>query len=183
MAEYKLTILGTVCVGKSALTSQLITGHFLDEYDPTIEDSFRKQVTIDEQVCILDVLDTAGRDEYTPLRDQYLRAGQGVMCVYAVTSRSSFEELDVFRQQALRVRKQDSMPMVIVGNKCDLDSEREVLQSEGQAYADRYGLPFFEASAKENINVEAAFFSLVRQIRKTAPTTTMTTTTRICLLL
>ena len=64
-------------VGKSALTIQLIQNHFVDEYDPTIEDSYRKQVVIDGETCLLDILDTAGQEEYSAMRDQYMRTGEG----------------------------------------------------------------------------------------------------------
>ena len=70
MTEYKLVIVGGGGVGKSALTIRLIQNHFIDEYDPTIEDSYRKQVTIDEETCLLDILDTAGQEEYSAMRDQ-----------------------------------------------------------------------------------------------------------------
>ena len=70
MTEYKLVIVGGGGVGKSALTIQLIQNHFIDEYDPTIEDSYRKQVTIDDETCLLDILDTAGQEEYSAMRDQ-----------------------------------------------------------------------------------------------------------------
>lgn len=62
--EYKLVVVGGGGVGKSALTIQFIQSHFVDEYDPTIEDSYRKQCTIDDETAMLDVLDTAGQEEY-----------------------------------------------------------------------------------------------------------------------
>lgn len=74
MTEYKLIVVGGGGVGKSALTIQLIQNHFVDEYDPTIEDSYRKQVTIDEETCLLDILDTAGQEEYSAMRDQVRHA-------------------------------------------------------------------------------------------------------------
>ncbi|KYQ93088.1 Ras GTPase [Tieghemostelium lacteum] len=166
MTEYKLVIVGGGGVGKSALTIQLIQNHFIDEYDPTIEDSYRKQVTIDEETCLLDILDTAGQEEYSAMRDQYMRTGQGFLCVYSITSRSSFDEIESFREQILRVKDKDRVPMIVVGNKCDLESERQVTTGEGQDLAKSFGCPFLETSAKIRVNVEEAFYSLVREIRK-----------------
>ena len=166
MTEYKLVIVGGGGVGKSALTIQLIQNHFIDEYDPTIEDSYRKQVTIDEETCLLDILDTAGQEEYSAMRDQYMRTGQGFILVYAITSRSSFDEISSFRDQILRVKDKDKVPMVLIGNKCDLEQERQVTAGEGQDLAKSFGCPFFESSAKTRINVEESFYELVREIRK-----------------
>jgi len=166
MTEYKLVIVGGGGVGKSALTIQLIQNHFIDEYDPTIEDSYRKQVTIDSETCLLDILDTAGQEEYSAMRDQYMRTGQGFLMVYAITSRSSFEELVGFKDQILRVKEADLVPMVVVGNKSDLESERQVSSQEGQDLAKSFGAPFFETSAKTRVNVEESFYQLVREIRK-----------------
>lgn len=64
LREYKLVVVGGGGVGKSALTIQFVQSHFVDEYDPTIEDSYRKQFVVDEEVALLDVLDTAGQEEY-----------------------------------------------------------------------------------------------------------------------
>jgi len=166
MTEYKLVIVGGGGVGKSALTIQLIQNHFIDEYDPTIEDSYRKQVTIDEETCLLDILDTAGQEEYSAMRDQYMRTGQGFMLIFAITSRSSFDETSSFRDQILRVKDKDRVPIVLVGNKCDLESERQVTTNEGNDLARSFGCPFLETSAKTRINVEESFFNLVREIRK-----------------
>jgi GTPase KRas protein len=82
------------------------------------------------------------------MRDQYIRSGQGFLCVYSITSRSSFEAITNFREQILRVKDEESYPMVIVGNKCDLQKDREVSTSEGRELAKSFDAPFVETSAK-----------------------------------
>ena len=167
MPEYKIVVVGGGGVGKSALTIQLVMNHFIHEYDPTIEDSYRKQVTIGDESCILDILDTAGQEEYSAMRDLYMRTGQGFLLVYAITSRSSFLEIEKFRDQILRIKDLDNVPMVIVGNKNDLEAERQVTLSELFERGKEWCLPCYESSAKTRINVEEAFYRLVEEIRKT----------------
>lgn len=101
------------------------------------------------------------------MRDQYIRTGQGFLIVYSVASRSSFEAVTNFRDQILRVKDEDEYPMIILGNKCDLEHEREIQTHEGKELAKQLGnCPFLETSAKARINVEEAFFEVVREIRK-----------------
>jgi GTPase KRas len=153
-------------VGKSALTIQLIQNHFVDEYDPTIEDSYRKHAILDGEAVILDVLDTAGQEEYSAMREQYMRTGEGFLLVYSVTSRSSFDEIAQYHQQILRVKDADVYPMVIVANKCDLVHDRQVSVEEGEELARQLQCDFIETSAKLRVNVEDGFYQLVRQIKQ-----------------
>jgi GTPase KRas protein len=131
-----------------------------------LADSYRKQCVIDEEVALLDVLDTAGQEEYSAMREQYMRTGEGFLLVYSITSRQSFEEITTFQQQILRVKDKDYFPMVVVGNKCDLEGEREVSRQEGEALARSFGCKFIETSAKSRINVDKAFYDIVREIRR-----------------
>jgi len=164
MTEYKLVVVGAGGVGKSALTIQLIQNHFIDEYDPTIEDSYRKQVVVDGETCLLDILDTAGQEEYSAMRDQYMRTGEGFLCVFAVNNSKSFEDIKQYREQIKRVKDCEDVPMVLVGNKIDLPA-RNVDLKEAQKTADEYGIPFVQTSAKTRQGVEEAFYTLVREIR------------------
>jgi GTPase KRas len=149
------------------LTIQLVQQNFVDEYDPTIEDSYRKQATIDDEVAYLDILDTAGQDEYSAMREQYMLGGEGFMLVYAINSRNSFEDLKNFYEQILRVKDKETFPMVVAGNKADLDErQRKVTKAEGQERGQQWGIPFFETSAKTRLNVEEAFYELVREVRR-----------------
>mmetsp|Transcript_116384 Transcript_116384/g.163614 ORF Transcript_116384/g.163614 Transcript_116384/m.163614 type:complete len:202 (+) Transcript_116384:106-711(+) len=179
MSEFQIVLLGEGGVGKSALTIQFVQSHFIDEYDPTIEESYRKQVSIDDEVALLDILDTAGQEEYSAMREQYMQGGEGFIIVYAVDNRDGFDEVSNFRDQIFRVKDvkpSGTVPMVICGNKCDLGEEyRKVSTTEGQDLAKSFNVPFFETSALARVNVDEAFFELVRQIkayRKLAPVNT-----------
>eukprot|EP01121_Diplochlamys_sp_Union-15-3_P016844 TRINITY_DN580_c0_g1_i1.p1 TRINITY_DN580_c0_g1~~TRINITY_DN580_c0_g1_i1.p1 ORF type:complete len:200 (-),score=24.47 TRINITY_DN580_c0_g1_i1:83-682(-) len=164
--KYKLVIVGDGGVGKSCLTIQFCQNHFVTEYDPTIENMYRKQVSIEGEPCVLEILDTAGQEEYSAMRDQYIRSGQGFLIVYSIANRRSFEELGEFREAVLRVKDAQSFPMIIVGNKCDLEAQREVSTLEGQELAKSYGCPFVESSAKTRVRVDDCFFELVKEVRR-----------------
>jgi len=100
------------------------------------------------------------------MREQYMRTGEGFLLVYSITDRQSFEEIMTFQQQILRVKDKDYFPMIVVGNKCDLDGERQVSTQEGQQLAKNFGCKFIETSAKSRINVDNAFYDIVREIRR-----------------
>jgi small GTP-binding protein len=110
------------------------------------------------------VADTAGQEEYTSLRDSYLRSGQGFLLVYAINNLPSFHEAQRLRDQILKVRETTSFPMVLVGNKCDLEHERQVNKQEAEDLAKSWGIPMFETSAKLRKNIDEAFHALVRLI-------------------
>jgi len=167
--ENKIVVLGGGGVGKSALTIRLVTDNFLEEYDPTIEDSYRKQVNIDGTVALLDILDTAGQEEFASMQDQWIREGKGFLLVYTITSMSSFEEMKKFHKSILRTKDADKVPLVIAGNKCDLrdhNDDSQVTKELAQDLAKQWGCPFFETSAKDKINNEECFYEVVREIRK-----------------
>lgn len=159
-------MVGAGGVGKSALTIQFVQKHFIREYDPTIEDSYRKQCFIDNEVCLLDVLDTAGQEEYSAMREHYMRNGEGFLLVYSITSQASLQELHTFHRQILRVKDRSDFPMVLVANKCDLGNQARVTTMDGMRVAQMFGIPFVETSAKMNVNVEEAFHTLVREIKR-----------------
>ncbi|XP_056645903.1 ras-related protein Rap1 [Diorhabda carinulata] len=169
MREYKIVVLGSGGVGKSALTVQFVQGIFVEKYDPTIEDSYRKQVEVDGQQCMLEILDTAGTEQFTAMRDLYMKNGQGFVLVYSITAQSTFNDLQDLREQILRVKDTDDVPMVLVGNKCDLEDERVVGKEQGISLSRQFSCVFMETSAKAKINVYDIFYDLVRQVNKKSP--------------
>jgi len=169
LREYKLVVLGSGGVGKSALTVQFVQGIFVEKYDPTIEDSYRKQVEIDGQQCMLEILDTAGTEQFTAMRDLYMKNGQGFVLVYSIIAQSTFNDLPDLRDQILRVKDKDEVPMVLVGNKCDLTDQRVISTEQGEELAKKFSCAFLEASAKTRTNVDLIFNTLIRQINKLNP--------------
>jgi len=162
--DVRLVVLGDGAVGKSALVIQFVQCKFMHEYDPTVEDSYRKQVVVAGDSCVLDILDTAGQAEYSSLRYSYMRNGQGFLLVYSITSKESFDSVKSFREETLQVKDTNWIPMILVGNKCDLEHYRAVQHDEGKTLADNWNCPFLETSALTRKNVEDVFQEVVKQV-------------------
>ncbi|KAI4872628.1 hypothetical protein NFI96_024593 [Prochilodus magdalenae] len=179
--RYKLVVVGGGGVGKSALTIQFIQSYFVSDYDPTIEDSYTKICNVDGKETRLDkeesssavlehgaikVLDTAGQEEFGAMREQYMRSGEGFLLVFALNDSGSYNEIQKFHTQILRVKDRDDFPMVLVGNKSDLDQQRVISKEEAMAFARENRIHYMESSAKNRHNVDEAFLEVVRAIRK-----------------
>uniref|UniRef100_A0A8D3E6I6 Ras-related protein Rap-1b n=1 Tax=Scophthalmus maximus TaxID=52904 RepID=A0A8D3E6I6_SCOMX len=165
-------------------TVQFVQGIFVEKYDPTIEDSYRKQVEVDGQQCMLEILDTAGTEQFTAMRDLYMKNGQGFALVYSITAQSTFNDLQDLREQILRVKDTEDVPMILVGNKCDLEVERVVAKESGIGLARQWNsCAFLETSAKSKINVNEIFYDLVRQINRKSPVPGKTRKKSTCQLL
>mmetsp|Transcript_5466 Transcript_5466/g.7062 ORF Transcript_5466/g.7062 Transcript_5466/m.7062 type:complete len:193 (-) Transcript_5466:157-735(-) len=165
-STYEVVVMGSGGVGKSALTVRFVSGHFLEEYDPTIEDSYKRSFDVDGHVAMINVIDTAGQEEWHHLLDDYILSGQGFALVYSIVEQPSFTEIRSFYEKIERLKDDASIPLVICGNKKDLESSRAVTTERGAELAKELGGAFVEASAKTNHNVEEVFFNLVREIRK-----------------
>ncbi|KAJ3289994.1 Ras GTPase [Blyttiomyces sp. JEL0837] len=188
-SKHTLVVAGGGGVGKSALTLQFIQGEFIDEYDPTIEDCYRKQIQIDSKPAILDILDTAGQEEYSALREQYMRKGDGFLLCYAIDNPQSLLEASNLLLQIRRVKESEVLdnhsmynnydvdimdsiaariPIILVATKCDLEMEglRLVSREDGIRAARTFGVPYIETSARARFNVVEAFEGLVRLVRE-----------------
>ncbi|KAK3381861.1 hypothetical protein B0H63DRAFT_476747 [Podospora didyma] len=175
MQEYRLVVAGGDQADKSMLTQQLIfpqTPLMSEVYDPTLDSTHRKHFIVDCAPALLDVIDTGNQyDNYYAVnlnRERLFREGDGFLLVYSVTSRASFDEIASLRREILRMKEKDDYPMVIVGGRCSMQSQREVTWVEGKKLADSLSCKFIEVDAKENVNVEKAFFALVREVRRYA---------------
>eukprot|EP01128_Nolandella_sp_AFSM9_P010237 TRINITY_DN7045_c0_g1_i1.p1 TRINITY_DN7045_c0_g1~~TRINITY_DN7045_c0_g1_i1.p1 ORF type:complete len:201 (+),score=56.42 TRINITY_DN7045_c0_g1_i1:209-811(+) len=163
--SYKIVVIGTGGVGKSCFTIQLISGTFVETYDPTLEDSYRKQMTVDDEEAILNIYDTAGQEDFSAVRDQYIRIGEAFVCMYSITNEPSFKEVSSLRDKICNITEEEDHPVVLVGNKSDLEDDRQVSKEQGEGLAEQFGWKFLEASAKAKINVTETFVEVVRLIR------------------
>lgn len=164
MREYKVVVLGSGGVGKSALTVKFVSGTFMEKYDPTIEDFYRKEIEVDNAPSVLEILDTAGTEQFASMRDLYIKNGQGFLVVYSITSLQTFQDIRSMKDQITRVKGTDRVPILLVGNKLDLDHQREVRSQEAQTLAGQWNCPFLEASAKNTQNVNEVFIEIVREM-------------------
>jgi GTPase KRas protein len=163
-----IAVAGSPGVGKSSLTYQFIQNVFTDETDPTVMDSYKKHARIDDKSNWLEILDWVNFEEghYFENPYDYLKNQLGYLLVFSVTDRYSFEEVNDLVERILKMKDKDSFPMILIGNKCDLEMERVVSIDEAKNYSKDIGIPYIETSAKTRSNVDESFHQLVRQVRK-----------------
>jgi len=162
---HKVIMVGSGGVGKSALTLQFMYDEFVEDYEPTKADSYRKKVVLDGEEVQIDILDTAGQEDYAAIRDNYFRSGEGFLCVFSITEEDSFQSTQEFREQILRVKQDSNIPFILVGNKSDLINSRHVQLNTAKGKADEWQVPYVETSAKTRENVDKVFYDLMREIR------------------
>ena len=164
MQDIRLIVLGGGGVGKSSCTIYSMKHIFVEEYDPTIEDSYRKQIMFAEKPVVVEIIDIAGEEEYSAMREQFIRISEGFLIVYSIACKSSFEQVPSLFDIVQRTKDADNCPWIVIGNKCDLESERQVATHEGEKMAEKYETIFFETSAKFGINIDEAVYALVSEV-------------------
>ncbi|OQO06104.1 hypothetical protein B0A48_08692 [Cryoendolithus antarcticus] len=164
--EYNIAVLGSGGVGKSALTAQFVQGIFIERYDPTIEDTYRKTIDVDGRQVMLEIMDTAGTEQFTSIREMYMRYAQGFLLVFSITSPSSLAELAELREQIVHMKQHEpNIPIVLVGNKADLEDDRRVTRARAFQVSQQWGnIPYYETSARRRLNVNEVFVDVCRQI-------------------
>jgi len=163
--KLKLVIMGGGGVGKSALTIQYTSNVFMGKYNPTIEETYTKNITVDENPFVLEIVDTAGTEQFAAMRDLYIKTGHGFMLVFSLVMQTTITDVSKMQSQIVKVKDSQDVPMILVGNKCDLEDKREVTTADGQAHADKWTHgKYIEASAKSMFNVEKCFIDCVKEI-------------------
>eukprot|EP01104_Vermistella_antarctica_P003276 TRINITY_DN13444_c0_g1_i1.p1 TRINITY_DN13444_c0_g1~~TRINITY_DN13444_c0_g1_i1.p1 ORF type:complete len:214 (+),score=42.07 TRINITY_DN13444_c0_g1_i1:302-943(+) len=186
MREYSIVVVGSAGVGKSAFIRKFVEANEsevvpydgtgpADAADAATHTSIMRRPTrlrwmVDGEQCVLSIRDALvwrkGDDEYRPYAESLIQGSEGFLCLYSVTSRDeSYDTVEELHELILRLKQADAVPMVIVGNKCDVEKGRMITTDEGAFLANIYRCPFLEASAVTGAGVEEAFDQLVREIK------------------
>ena len=158
----KIAVLGQTLVGKSALTFRFINDKFPNEHDTTIEDSYSFTAKIDGINCQLEILDTAGQDDYQTMLDTWINSSDGFVLVYSIDNKESFESTKKRYERILKLKGEQKVAIVVAGNKCDLEESRKVSKEEAENFCLSNKITFMETSALKVINVKEAFLSCAK---------------------
>jgi len=163
---FKLVLIGDSGVGKSCLLLRFADDSFTDTYISTIGVDFRfRTVEIDKKIVKLQIWDTAGQERFRTITSAYYRGSHGIIMVYDVTNEESFEAVESWLSEVNR-HAPESTVKLLVGNKADLHDKKVIASEKAQRFADNLGMSFMETSAKNATNVEAAFFTVARELIK-----------------
>jgi len=161
---FKYIIIGDTGVGKSCLLLQFTDKRFQPVHDLTIGVEFgARMITIDNRQIKLQIWDTAGQESFRSITRSYYRGAAGALLVYDITRRETFNHLTRWLEEA-RQNANQSMVIMLIGNKSDLDHRRQVSKEEGEQFAREHNLIFLETSAKTAANVEEAFINTAQKI-------------------
>ncbi|KAL8243685.1 hypothetical protein R6Q59_009943 [Mikania micrantha] len=162
----KLLLIGDSGVGKSCCLLRFSEDSFTPSFITTIGIDFKiRTIDLDGKRVKLQIWDTAGQERFRTITTAYYRGAMGILLCYDVTDRKSFDNIRTWFQN-VEQHASEGVNKILIGNKCDWEEKRQVSTEEGQQLADELGIPFLEVSAKSNINIEKAFFSLASDIKK-----------------
>ncbi|CAO2823211.1 unnamed protein product [Amaranthus hypochondriacus] len=163
---FKLLLIGDSGVGKSCLLLRFADDSYVESYISTIGVDFKiRTVEQDGKSIKLQIWDTAGQERFRTITSSYYRGAHGIIIVYDVTDQQSFENVKQWLNEIDRYAS-DNVVKILVGNKCDLTSNKVVSYETAKAFADEIGIPFLETSAKNSTNVEEAFMTMAAEIKK-----------------
>jgi len=161
---YKYIVIGDTGVGKSCLLLQFTDKRFQPVHDLTIGVEFgARMIEVGNKQIKLQIWDTAGQESFRSITRSYYRGAAGCLLVYDITRRETFNHLTTWLEDA-RQHSNSNMTIMLIGNKCDLESRRAVTKAEGEQFARENGLVFVETSAKTAANVEDAFIKTAYNI-------------------
>eukprot|EP00352_Strombidinopsis_acuminata_P009120 CAMPEP_0176360718 /NCGR_PEP_ID=MMETSP0126-20121128/17266_1 /TAXON_ID=141414 ORGANISM="Strombidinopsis acuminatum, Strain SPMC142" /NCGR_SAMPLE_ID=MMETSP0126 /ASSEMBLY_ACC=CAM_ASM_000229 /LENGTH=205 /DNA_ID=CAMNT_0017716031 /DNA_START=138 /DNA_END=755 /DNA_ORIENTATION=+ len=162
---FKVLLIGNSGVGKSSLLVRFADDTFSENFMPTIGVDFKiRTVEVDGKTIKLQIWDTAGQERFKTITASYYKGAHGIIVTYDITDRESFNAVQTWMNEVEK-NASDNISRILVGNKCDLESQRQVTKEEGQELAEHFNVRFLETSAKECMNVEDAFTMMTREMK------------------
>jgi len=156
----KLIILGESGVGKTAILNKYVNGKFIEEHKATIgADFLTKELNLDDKLVTLQIWDTAGQERFQSLGNAFYRGSDACVLVYDITNDQSFKKIEEWRSNFISQASPDEpkkFPFLLLGNKSDKDSQRQVDKLQADTYARSQGMRFYETSAVNGANIEDA---------------------------
>jgi len=169
-AKYKILILGDSKVGKSCFLTRYADNTYKEDYLSTIGMDYKiKNYELEDgRIIKLYIWDTAGQDKFRSITSNFYKGADGIILIYDITDRKTFNSV---RNWIYNIQEEapDKVALVLAGNKVDDEKNRKVQESEGKKIADEYSLPFFECSAKSDINVTQTFDTLIKKVVQINP--------------
>ena len=166
LPAYKTVLLGETAVGKSSIAVRFVRDQFFDYQESTIGAAFlAESLTIPEtgEIVRFEIWDTAGQERYHSLAPMYYRGAKAALVVYDITDAKSFQKATMWVNELKQQCGQD-LVLTLVGNKIDLEKDRDVNRSEAIEYATANRLLHIETSAKSNINVHNLFLEIGKRL-------------------
>uniref|UniRef100_A0AC35U525 GTP-binding protein Di-Ras2 n=1 Tax=Rhabditophanes sp. KR3021 TaxID=114890 RepID=A0AC35U525_9BILA len=175
-SDYRVVVYGSGGIGKTSIVVRFVKGIFSEAYVPTIEDTYRQVISCNQKnVCTLEITDTTGSHQFPAMQRLSVSKGNAFILVYSITSSQSLKELEHIIR-LLKEIKGDRLyefPIILVGNKKDDQTKRQVSVEQGMAFAAAYRFKFIETSAKDNENIIELFETLLALEKKRQLTLSM----------
>ena len=161
---FKIVLIGDSGVGKTNILSRYLTNQFSASTQPTVGVEFgSKIIKKGEKLIKLQIWDTAGQERYKSITSAYYKGAKGAFVVYDISRKSTFDNVDKWINE-LKNNGSEDVFILLVGNKSDLNDQREISEEEVKKKAEMYNIAFCETSALKGNNIEFAFESLIDKI-------------------
>ncbi len=163
--SYKVLLLGNSYVGKTCILLRFSEDKYNDDYEVTIGLNYKiKTLNINDNQIKMQIWDTSGEEKFKAIAKNFYRGAHGVLLIYDICEKNSFLDVKSWIEQIIENTDNDDVVMILCGNKCDMEKERQISKKEGENLANSYKIPFFECSAKDNINIDEIFNTMAQNI-------------------
>ena len=162
--KIRIITLGETSVGKTSIIKRYIDNIYEDYKTGTIGiEYFTKDLKLENEEYHIIFCDTAGQEKFNAISSNFIKNAEGILLMYDITNKNSFNKISSWMSN-IKENQSENVPIILIGNKCDLEEKRQVSLEEGKKLAEEYNLNFMETSNLSGINVEEAVLTIINQI-------------------